>query len=350
MASPELVKFQHVSKVFKTNKKKSHEVLKDVNLTIQKGKIFGIIGYSGAGKSTLIRCINGIEKATQGKVFFEDKEVNKLSKKALRQIRGQIGMIFQQFNLMPARTIAENVALPIKYSSLGKEKIREKVMEMLELVGLPEKADTYPSSLSGGQKQRVAIARALINNPKILLCDEATSALDPQTTQSILKLLKKLNERLGITLVLVTHEMQVVEDICDEIAVLNKGKIVEQGDVYSIFVNPQDQLTKRFINTTSKLNVSSSLLKTINLVRNQQLIKITYISDEAVVPLISIISIKFKIKANIIVGDIKMLRGKPLGGLVIVLDGEAEQIADTLKYLRGQKNVQVEVYQDGRFL
>ncbi|GAJ26874.1 methionine ABC transporter [Liquorilactobacillus sucicola DSM 21376 = JCM 15457] len=350
MASSELVKFQHVSKSFKTSKKKEHEVLKDVNLVIRKGKIFGIIGYSGAGKSTLIRCINGIEDTTQGKVFFEDKEINQLSKKSLRQVRGQIGMIFQQFNLMPARTIAENVALPIRYSKLGKQKIKEKVKKMLELVGLPEKANAYPSSLSGGQKQRVAIARALINDPKILLCDEATSALDPQTTQSILELLKKLNKSLGITLVIVTHEMQVVEDICDEIAVLNKGKIVEQGDVYSIFVNPQAELTKRFINTTSKLNISDSLLNTINLTEEQRLVKITYISDEAVVPLISIISLKFKIKANIIVGDIKILRGKPLGGLIIVLDGESAQVTDTLKYLKEQKNIQVEVYQNGRFL
>lgn len=345
LAQREIIKFDHVSKEFDNDTKKEKlEVLKDVNLSIDAGSIFGIIGYSGAGKSTLIRCINGIEKPTSGTVYFRETAVNKIANRELRERRKEIGMIFQQFNLMPSRTVFENVSLPIKYSGLSKEKIGEKVNKLLELVGLPDKANVYPSTLSGGQKQRVAIARALVNNPEVLLCDEATSALDPQTTEDILKLLRQLNDDLGITIVVVTHEMQVIEDLCEFVAVLDKGKILEQGDVYSMFADPHEELTRKFISTTSKLNLPDEVLNSdlLTLTDNQLLIKITYVNSEAVEPLISYVSRKFSVDANIIVGDIKILQQKPLGGLVIVLDGTEPGIKDTLDYIKAQ-NIRLEV-------
>ncbi|WP_044010534.1 methionine ABC transporter ATP-binding protein [Paucilactobacillus wasatchensis] len=339
-----MIRFDHVSKEFEKNDKQELQVLKDVNLTINEGSIFGIIGYSGAGKSTLIRCINGIEKPTTGDVYFRDTVINNIPNKQLRERRKEIGMIFQQFNLMPSRTVFENVALPIKYSGLAKDEIKAKVNQLLELVGLPDKLDVYPSTLSGGQKQRVAIARALVNDPQILLCDEATSALDPQTTADILKLLKRLNDELGITIVVVTHEMQVIEDLCEYVAVLDTGKIVEQGDVYSMFADPQQELTRKFISTTSKLNLPDEVLDSdlLHLVDNQLLIKITYVNTEAIEPLISHISRQFEVDANIIVGDIKILQQKPLGGLVIILDGTKANIEATVQYINDQ-NIRLEV-------
>ncbi|MFT8557111.1 MAG: methionine ABC transporter ATP-binding protein [Liquorilactobacillus hordei] len=345
MEIQQIVRFKHVSKEFEGNKKNRNiKVLEDVNLSISKGSIFGIIGYSGAGKSTLIRCINGIETPSRGDVYFEETKINRISNIELRRRRKEIGMIFQQFNLMPSRTVFENVELPIKYSNKSKTEIKQKVNKLLELVGLPEKADTYPANLSGGQKQRVAIARALVNDPKILLCDEATSALDPQTTVDILNLLKNLNEDLGITIIVVTHEMQVIEDLCEYVAVLDRGRIVEQGDVYSIFSDPHNELTKNFIGTTSKLNLPNEVLNSnlLKLAGNQLLVKITYVNSEAIEPLISYISRRFEVDANIIVGDIKILQKKPLGGLVIILDGTKANIKATIEYIEEQ-DIRLEV-------
>lgn len=345
MANEEIIRFEHVSKEFIGNDKKTKlQVLTDVNLSIVKGSIFGIIGYSGAGKSTLIRCVNGIEKPTTGDVYFKDTVINQIENRELRDRRKEIGMIFQQFNLMPSRTVFENVELPIKYSGKSKQEIKDKVMQLLELVGLPEKAEVYPSTLSGGQKQRVAIARALVNDPQILLCDEATSALDPQTTEDILNLLKSLNSELGITILVVTHEMEVIESLCEFVAVLDKGKIVEQGDVYSIFAEPQNELTKKFISTTSKLNLPDEVLHSeiLKLTAKQLLVKITYVNSEAIDPLISHISRQFEVDANIIVGDIKILRNKPLGGLVVILDGSEQGVNGALQYIKDQ-GVRLEV-------
>lgn len=350
LATERIVRFDHVSKEFDdSNKKQKIQVLKDVNLSIKEGSIFGIIGYSGAGKSTLIRCINGIESPTKGDIYFKETVINRISNVELRQRRKEIGMIFQQFNLMPSRTVFENIELPIKYSGKSKADIKQKVNNLLELVGLPEKANTYPANLSGGQKQRVAIARALVNDPQILLCDEATSALDPQTTVDILKLLRKLNEDLGITIIVVTHEMQVIEDLCEYVAVLDRGRIVEQGEVYSIFSDPHNELTKNFIATTSKLNLPSEVLNSdlLSLEGNQLLIKITYVNSEAVEPLISYVSRKFEVDANIIVGDIKILQQKPLGGLVIILDGTKDHIWETIEYIKEQ-NIRLEVLEHAK--
>lgn len=345
MTEENIITFDHVSKEFtRADSKEKLQVLKNINLEIHKGSIFGIIGYSGAGKSTLIRCINGIELPDAGKVNFEDIEINHMPKKQLRETRKEMGMIFQQFNLMPSRTVFENVALPIKYSKQSQQQIKDKVLELLKIVGLPDKADAFPSTLSGGQKQRVAIARALVNDPKVLLCDEATSALDPQTTEDIIQLLKRLNRQLDITIVVVTHEMQVIEELCDDVAVLDKGKIVEQGDVYSVFVDPKTPLTKKFIATTSKLNLPDEVLNSnlLKLHDNDLLVKVTYISSKAIEPLISAISRKFNVDANIIVGDIKILRGKPLGGLVIILSGKQSDVSGALSYIK-EKQVRTEV-------
>ena len=247
-----MIRLENVSKTFTDSNKEVHAV-NNVSLTINDGDIFGIIGFSGAGKSTLVRCINLLEKPTEGKVFVDDAEITALSGKELRKARKKIGMIFQHFNLMPSRTIFGNVAYPLRGSGLSKEEIREKVHHLLELVGISEKENAFPSQLSGGQKQRVAIARALANDPSILLCDEATSALDPQTTKSILKLLQQLNQTLGITVVVITHEMAVVKEICNRVAVMDHGDVVEEGEVFHVFASPKESLTRSFIKTTSNL-------------------------------------------------------------------------------------------------
>ena len=247
-----MIELSHISKEFVSGKRTVHAV-QDVSLTIDKGEIFGMIGFSGAGKSTLVRCINLLERPTSGKVIVDGQDMLSLSAKELRQARKKIGMIFQHFNLMPSRTVAGNVAYPLRGSGLSKQQIEEKVQRLLDLVGIGDKAEAYPKQLSGGQKQRVAIARALANDPNVLLCDEATSALDPQTTKAILQLLKHLNETLGITVVIITHEMAVVKEICHRVAVMEHGKVVESGEVFNIFANPREDITKSFIHTTSNL-------------------------------------------------------------------------------------------------
>ena len=237
-----MIELTHVSKDFGRGGRQVHAV-RDVTLSVEKGEIFGIIGFSGAGKSTLVRCINLLERPTAGRVTVDGRELTALNARELRGARKKIGMIFQHFNLMPSRTDAGNVAFPLYGSGLSKKEIAQRVSELLSLVGISDKADAYPGTLSGGQKQRVAIARALANKPSVLLCDEATSALDPQTTRSILRLLKDLNKTLGITIVLITHEMSVVREICDRVAVMEQGSIAEQGEVFDVFAAPQREIT-----------------------------------------------------------------------------------------------------------
>ena len=237
-----MIEFTHVSKDFGSGEKMVRAV-RDVSLTIQDGEIFGIIGFSGAGKSTLVRCINLLERPTNGTVVVDGKEMTALSPKELRLARRKIGMIFQHFNLMPSRTVFGNVAYPLQGQGLSKQAIQNKVRKLLKLVDIADKETAYPSQLSGGQKQRVAIARALANDPKVLLCDEATSALDPQTTKAILTLLKDLNQKLNLTIVMITHEMAVVKEICDHVAIMEHGQVVEQGSVEAIFADPQHPYT-----------------------------------------------------------------------------------------------------------
>lgn len=347
-----MIRLENVSKTFTDSNKEVHAV-NNVSLTINDGDIFGIIGFSGAGKSTLVRCINLLEKPTDGKVFVDDAEITALSGKELRKARKKIGMIFQHFNLMPSRTIFGNVAYPLRGSGLSKEEIKEKVHHLLELVGISEKENAFPSQLSGGQKQRVAIARALANDPNILLCDEATSALDPQTTKSILKLLQQLNQTLGITVVVITHEMAVVKEICNRVAVMDHGDVVEEGEVFHVFVSPKEPLTRSFIKTTSNLQKIEELIAADSPVvatkKGELIVRLSYVEKNTSEPLISTVTQKFGIILNIVFADVEIVQNAPIGGTVAIVSGESSRIDEALQYLR-DKNVGVEVIKDDRVL
>lgn len=347
-----MIRLENVSKTFTDSNKEVHAV-NNVSLTINDGDIFGIIGFSGAGKSTLVRCINLLEKPTEGKVFVDDAEITALSGKELRKARKKIGMIFQHFNLMPSRTIFGNVAYPLRGSGLSKEEIKEKVHHLLELVGISEKENAFPSQLSGGQKQRVAIARALANDPNILLCDEATSALDPQTTKSILKLLQQLNQTLGITVVVITHEMAVVKEICNRVAVMDHGDVVEEGEVFHVFASPKEPLTRSFIKTTSNLQKIEELIAAdfpvVATKKGELIVRLTYVEKNTSEPLISTVTQKFGIILNIVFADVEIVQNAPIGGTVAIVSGEGSRIDEALQYLR-DKNVGVEVIKDDRVL
>lgn len=342
--------FENLSKRF-TTKDGTVEALKNINLSIEKGDIYGIIGMSGAGKSTLVRCINLLERPTEGKVYVEGEELTAMSPKELRQRRKKIGMIFQQFNLFAARTVYENIAFPLRKSKLSKKEKQEKVKQLLKRVELEEKADVYPSQLSGGQKQRVAIARALASDPQILLSDESTSALDPKTTKAILELLKKVNKELGITIVVITHEMQVIKDICDRVAVMKGGVVVESGKVFDIFANPKEAITREFVENTTNLSKITELVEThkelLNIQPGEIVLRSSYIKRDVSEALVSQISRKFELNVNIIFGNIELIGGNPIGGLVSIVQGDAEQIDAAIEYLK-DKNVGVEVIFDGR--
>lgn len=348
-----MIYLKNICKTFIDDNKKEVHAVNDVSLTINDGDIFGIIGFSGAGKSTLVRCINLLERPTSGTVEVDGKDLTKLSEKELRESRKKIGMIFQHFNLFPSRTIFGNVAFPLQGSGLSKEEIAAKVRKLLELVGISEKENAYPSQLSGGQKQRVAIARALANDPDILLCDEATSALDPQTTKAILDLLKDLNKKLGITIVVITHEMAVVKEICNKVAVMEKGRVVEEGDVFSIFANPQEALTQNFIKTTSNLRKIEDLVyegsPVVDLKPGELIVRLSYIEKNISEPLISAMTYKFNVILNIIFANIEIIQDAPIGGTVAIMSGKSEDIDAALDYLR-DKNVGVEVIKDARVL
>ena len=345
-----MIELTHISKDFASGGRTVHAV-QDVSLSIGKGEIFGIIGFSGAGKATLVRCINLLERPTSGSVTVDGKEMTALSARELRQARKKIGMIFQHFNLMPSRTVFGNVAYPLRGSGLSREQIADKVHRLLELVGIGDKAEAYPKQLSGGQKQRVAIARALANDPNVLLCDEATSALDPQTTKAILRLLKNLNEKLGITVVIITHEMAVVKEICDRVAVMEHGRVVEQGEVFNVFADPRQEITRSFIHTTSNLRKIEELIEedspVVQLKPGELIVRLSYIQRNVSEPLISTVSRKFDIVLNIIFSDIAIVQNAPIGGTVAIISGERAQITQAIAYLI-EKNVGVEVIRDAR--
>ena len=323
-----MITLEHVSKTFTTKSGYVHAV-RDVSLQIDEGEIYGIIGFSGAGKSTLVRCINLLERPEAGNVTVDGRELLKLDASQLRESRRKIGMIFQHFNLMRLRTVAQNVAFPLKKSGLSKEEIARKVKELLELVDLSEKANVYPSQLSGGQKQRVAIARALANDPKVLLCDEATSALDPQTTHSILKLIKDINQKLNLTVVLITHEMGVVKEICDRVAVMEDGRIVEEGSIVDIFTHPQAKMTKSFIASTSTTDRIYDLIEEghtlTELGEDEVIVSLKYDASNATQALISEISRTYDVDCNIIFGNIEVVKDTPIGTLIVVLKGDPEE-------------------------
>lgn len=336
------VEISHLTKIYHSDDEGDKTALSDISLTVQPGDIYGIIGLSGAGKSTLVRCINGLEGYDSGSVKVRGREVKGLAPRDLRALRQETGMIFQHFNLMPSRTVAGNVGLPLR----SRPNRRSRVPRLLDLVGLEDLADRYPSELSGGQQQRVAIARALANSPDILLSDEATSALDPTTTKSILQLLRDLHDRLGITIVLITHEMSVVRQICNKIAVIDHGTIVERGRVFDVFANPQASLTRSFVSTTSNLDKVNDLIQQdsplVRLEPGQMLLRMSYVTKEVSEALVSRISRIYDLDVNIIFGDIDVVEGAPLGGLVVRLSGRADQIAGALDYLR-ERHIGIEV-------
>ncbi|MBS5046942.1 MAG: ATP-binding cassette domain-containing protein [Firmicutes bacterium] len=345
-----MIELRHISKDFGTGEHAVHAV-QDVSLTVETGEIFGIIGFSGAGKSTLVRCINLLERPTSGEVLLDGQELTALPPKQLRQAHKKIGMIFQHFNLMPSRTVAGNVAYPLRGSGLSREQIAAKVQSLLELVGIGDKADAFPSQLSGGQKQRVAIARALANDPSVLLCDEATSALDPQTTKAILHLLRDLNAKLGLTIVLITHEMAVVREICHRVAVMEHGRVAEQGEVFNVFVDPRQDITRSFIRTTSNLQKVEELIAAdspvTRLKPGELIIRLSYVQRNAAEPLISVVTKLFDVSLNIIFADINIVQDAPIGGTVAIISGERSHITKAIEYFI-DKNVGVEVIKDAR--
>ena len=340
-----MIRLENISKEFVVDGKTVHAV-KDVTIEIAKGQIFGIIGFSGAGKSTLVRCINLLERPTSGKVFLEDTELTALPYKKLREARQKIGMIFQSFNLMPSRTVYENIELPLKHNGYPKDKRKQRIEELLSLVELSDKGNNYPSQLSGGQKQRVAIARALAGDPKVLLCDEATSALDPKTTSQILALLKKLNQELKLTIVIITHQMSVVKDICDRAAVMEQGEVIEQGYVYDLFSNPKTKLTKSFMDTANNFGSFFDILdekgSLADVADGTHIYLLTYTGDAAGKALMSEIYKKFTVESNILYGNIDYIKGKPLGKLAVNLTGDKDKIEEAVEYIKNS-GVQLEV-------
>ncbi len=340
-----MIKLENIYKTFQVNGRQL-TALDNVSLHIPQGKIVGVIGASGAGKSTLIRCVNLLEHPTSGNVIVDGKNLMQLSQSELVQARRQIGMIFQHFNLLSCRTVFGNIALPLELNGTPKEKITEKVNSLLNMIGLADKKDTYPSNLSGGQKQRIAIARALASDPKVLLCDEATSALDPATTQSILRLLKEINRNLGITILLITHEMDVVKQICDQVAIIDKGCLVEQGSVSEIFSNPKTQLAQDFIRSTFHINLPDEYLAQLSdSPRNAEsypLIKFEFTGRSVDAPLLSLASKKFDIDLSILTSQIDYAGGVKFGFVIAEVEGDEDAITQAKIYLM-EHNVRVEV-------
>lgn len=340
-----MIKLRNLCKIFDISDRKI-TALDNVSLDVPKGQICGVIGASGAGKSTLIRCVNLLERPTSGSVIIDDKELTHLSDNQLIQERRNIGMIFQYFNLLSSRTVYGNIALPLELAGEPKEKIKPKVEQLLSIVGLTEKSDVYPANLSGGQKQRVAIARALASDPKVLLCDEATSALDPATTQSILKLLKEINRTLGITILLITHEMDVVKRICDQVAVIDNGRLIEQGSVSDIFSNPKTKLAQEFIRSTLHINLPEEYLDNLSSTpkhsKSYPIIKFEFTGRSVDAPLLSQASKKFGVELSILTSQIDYAGGVKFGFTIAEVEGDEDAITQTKIYLM-ENNVRVEV-------
>lgn len=342
-----MILLEKISKTYKS-KNQRIEALKKVNLTIENGDIFGIIGYSGAGKSTLIRCINLLEKPDSGRVIINDVDLTALTPKELRRQREKIGMIFQHFNLMNRRNVFENVAYPLKGKGLSKKEIEYKVLNLLELVGIKDKVYSYPSQLSGGQKQRVGIARALANDPEVLLCDEATSALDPQNTRAILGLLKEINRKLDLTIVIITHQMDVIKEICNKVAVMEDGIVVEEGSIVEVISNPRTRITKEFIAHTEGDDNVNKIINQSFLKESTQYeltVRLLFIGQAAGQPFISKLSIEYGILANILFGSIENIQEISLGRLVVRFSGNKIKIQEAIGYLE-QNHIKVEVLKE----
>ncbi|MCF7486427.1 methionine ABC transporter ATP-binding protein MetN [Vibrio splendidus] len=339
-----MIKVNQVNKVFYQGTKEINALI-DINLHIPQGQIFGVIGSSGAGKSTLIRCVNMLEAPTSGEVIVDGIDLTKLSKSELSEARRNIGMIFQHFNLLSSRTVFNNIALPLELAGKDKAVIEAKVSELLKLVGLADKRDTYPANLSGGQKQRVAIARALASDPKVLLCDEATSALDPATTQSILELLREINRKLNITILLITHEMDVVKSICHEVAIIGGGELVEKGTVGDIFAHPKTELAHQFIRSTLDLTIPEDYQARLQETRvnsSYPLVRLEFTGATVDAPLMTQIARKFNIDVSILSSDLDYAGGVKFGMMVAELFGNEADDNAAIQFLR-DNNVKVEV-------
>ena len=334
-----MIEIRHLGKTFTMPDGKHIKALDDINLTVEDGEIFGIIGLSGAGKSTLVRCMNLLEKPTEGEVIVDGKNLVRLSQKELRQERKKISMIFQGFNLLMQRTALENICFPLELNGLAGEAAwrKKRAMELLEIVGLADRANSYPSQLSGGQKQRVAIARALATNPKYILCDEATSALDPTTTQSILALLKELNRTLGVTVIVITHEMRVVQQICSKVAILDGGLIQEEGDVADIFSNPRTEAGRRLVMPEGEK---------IHVLPKNRLVRLVFNGASSGEPIISTLAIEQGIRLNIHSADTRSIGDEVFGEMVLGLPQDETEAARALLYLRDINGVTAEEVTD----
>ncbi len=356
-----MIVINDLCKVFQ-GKGRQVDAVNHVSLSVADGDIYGVIGYSGAGKSTLVRCLNLLETPDSGSIAIGDLPpieirdgVIRTSGGVMREkqkaaLRRSVGMIFQHFNLLNRSSVFDNIAYPLKYTGIKKDQIRKRVMELLDLVDLTDKVNAYPSELSGGQKQRVAIARALADEPRLLLSDEATSALDPEATESILNLLRDLNAQLGLTIVLITHEMAVIKAICHKVAVMENGAVVEEGDVYEVFAHPRETITKKFVASASSLSrIDKLIAEDSPLVRvkaNEVLLRLTFTRDSVGDAVISAISRQFDVSMNIVLASVEELRGDALGGMVTVLSGENVKVAAAMEYLRSNQ-VEVEVLRRG---
>ncbi|TXC91175.1 methionine ABC transporter ATP-binding protein [Metabacillus litoralis] len=337
-----MISLKSLNKTYET--KTGHvTAVNNVNLEITKGEIFGIIGYSGAGKSSLIRLLNGLEKPTSGEVHVAGNQINAISGGKLRKARQEISMIFQHFNLLWSRTVRENIAFPLEIAGVKSYARRKRVDELIKLVGLEGREDAYPAQLSGGQKQRVGIARALANNPKVLLCDEATSALDPETTDSILDLLVDINERLGLTIVLITHEMHVIRKICHRVAVMENGEVVEQGNVLDVFKHPKENITKRFVKQISEPDETKDAISHIlENYHSGKVLQLTFVGKGTELPLITNIIRAFDIEVNILQGKISQTQSGSYGTLFLHVDGETNEVERAVTFIK-EHEVEVEV-------
>ncbi len=327
-----MINIKDLSKEFNNNDK-SFYALNKVNLHIKRGEIFGIIGLSGAGKSTLIRCLNRLEEPTEGKIYIDNLEVTNLDKDELRALRKDTSMIFQHFNLLSSKTVFQNVAFPLELEGIDRNQISNKVNTLLEYVGLMDKKDVYPSQLSGGQKQRVAIARALVSEPKIILSDEGTSALDPQTTKSILNLLKKIRDEFGVTIVLITHQMEVVKDICSRVAIMEDGKIIEVNTVEELFKNPQTKTSQSFIDNLKIVSNEEIILPNDG---NGNLLRLSFTGKSAKKPVVSNMIKSFSLDVNILAGNINELTTTSVGYLIVQLNGKQPEIDKSINWLKNQ--------------
>jgi len=322
--------------VYKTYKRKdvTTEALKGIDLKVEEGDIFGVIGYSGAGKSTLVRLVNYLERPTDGEVIVDGQVLNHLSDSQLRAMKKQIGMIFQHFNLLESKTIFDNVAIPLVLAKKPKEEIKQRVMELLDFVGLREKAKSYPRELSGGQKQRVGIARALASNPKILLCDEATSALDPQTTQSILQLLKRVNQEYNITIMIITHEMSVIQEVCNRVAVMEAGEIIEEGSVLDVFGHPKHPTTKNFVKTVIHNSIPDSVKRSLKKTGDSKVFRVEVKGEVASEPIVHQVMKAHDIEVNILFANMTEIQETTLVIMYLQIAGEASAIEKAVQFLK----------------